>query len=85
MKNELDYTFGNILDKIFSGFTLVLILAGAFLYTIFNIADEQEAARQADRENTRKLTEACYSQGMVVVDTDAGQRCTDPRTLVKVK
>lgn len=74
-----------VVDKVFSGFTLALILAGVFLYTIVNISESQEAARQADRENTQKITEACYAQGMVVVDTDAGQRCADPRTLIKVK
>jgi hypothetical protein len=81
MKNELDYTFGNILDKIFSGFTLALILAGAFLFFVFNIVEQSEIARK----ETQQITEACYSQGMIVVDTAAGQRCADPRTLVKVK
>ena len=74
-----------VVDKVFSGITIILILFGIFLYTMFNIADSQEAARQADREKTQKIAEACYSQGMVVVRTDAGERCADPRTLVKVK
>lgn len=43
-----------------------------------------EASNQS-RANTRKLTEACYSQGLVLVNTDAGLRCADPRSLVKVK
>ena len=74
-----------VVDKVFSAGTFLLILSSAFLYTMFNIADSQEAARQADREKTQKIAEACYSQGMVVVRTDAGERCADPRTLVKVK
>ena len=40
---------------------------------------------QKANENVRKLTDVCYSQGMVLVNTDAGQRCADPRTLVTVK
>jgi hypothetical protein len=74
-----------VVDKVFSVGTFLLILAGIFLYTLVNLANEQEADRRADRENTLKITEACYSQGMVVVHTDAGERCADPRTLVKVK
>jgi hypothetical protein len=74
-----------VVDKVLSGFTLMLIFGGIFIYTIFNIIESQHADLQARLENTQKITEACYSQGMVVVDTDAGQRCADPRTLVKVK
>jgi hypothetical protein len=70
-----------VVDKVFSGFTLALILAGAFLFFAFNIAEQSEIARK----ETQQITEACYSQGMVLIDTDAGQRCADPRTLVKVK
>jgi hypothetical protein len=70
-----------VVDKVFSGFTLMLIFGSAFMFLIFSIVESQEVAR----ENTQKITEACYSQGMVVVDTDAGERCADPRTLVKVK
>jgi hypothetical protein len=70
-----------VVDKVFSAGTFLLILAGAFLFFISSIAEQGEIARK----NTQKITEACYSQGMVVVDTDAGERCADPRTLVKVK
>lgn len=70
-----------VVDKVFSGVTLLLILAGAFLFFISNIAEQGEIARK----ETQQITEACYAQGMVLVNTDAGQRCADPRTLVKVK
>lgn len=40
---------------------------------------------QKTAETVRKLTDVCYSQGMVLVTTDAGARCADPRTLVTVK
>jgi len=70
-----------VVDKVFSAGTFLLIFTSAFIFLIFSIAEAEEVARK----NTQKITEACYSQGMVVVDTDAGQRCADPRTLVKVK
>lgn len=38
---------------------------------------------QKANETVRKLTDVCYSQGMVLVNTDAGQRCADPQSLVK--
>lgn len=68
-----------IVDNI--GTFLFIALAGAFIWLMFAMAESSSQAR----ENTRRLTEACYSQGMVLVATDAGQRCVDPRTLVKVK
>jgi len=70
-----------VVDKVFSAGTLLLILAGAFLFFISRIAEQGEIARK----ETQRVIEACYSQGMVSVETDAGQRCADPRTLVKVK
>jgi hypothetical protein len=37
------------------------------------------------REQTQLRTEACYSQGMVLVRSDSGQHCVLPQFLVKVK
>jgi hypothetical protein len=34
---------------------------------------------------TQARTEACYAQGMVLVQSDAGERCVAPADLVKVK
>lgn len=34
---------------------------------------------------TKQITKICYSRGQVVVRTDLGQRCADPRTLVEPK
>jgi hypothetical protein len=70
-----------VVDKVFSTATLFLILFSVVIYIMFSVAEAQEVARK----NTQKITEACYSQGMVVVRTDVGSRCADPRTLVKVK
>lgn len=69
----------------YTGIIFVLVFGALFIYAFYNLinsANEAEDKRQAE---TRQLTEACYSQGMVLIDTDAGQRCADPRSLVKVK
>ena len=70
-----------IVDTVFSfGMFMFLSFVG-FVYVVLVVADSENR----HRETTRAATEACYSQGMVLVTTDAGQRCADPRTLVKVK
>jgi len=63
------------------GSLIFFVFVGLFIWFCLGLA---EASNQA-RENTRRLTEACYSQGMVLVTTDAGQRCVSPQSLVKVK
>ena len=63
------------------GSLIFFVFVGLFIWFCFGLAEASSVAR----ENTRKLTEACYSQGLVLVETDAGKRCADPRTLVKVK
>ena len=63
------------------GWLIFFVCVGWFSWVFIGLV---EASNQS-RENTRKLTEACYSQGLVLVNTDAGQRCADPRSLVKVK
>lgn len=65
-----------ILDIVFSGFGMFIVACAFFVWLIFGLAE-------ADR--VKQFTEACYAQGMVLVESDAGQRCADPRTLVKVK
>jgi len=68
-------------DKVFSGFTLFLIFGGLFFYALISVAAQNIAAK----EEARAITAACYTQGMVLVDTDAGRRCADPKSLVVVK
>ncbi len=68
-----------IVDNI--GSLIFFVFVGLFIWFCLGLA---EASNQA-RENTRRLTEACYSQGLVLVETDAGQRCVLPQSLVKVK
>lgn len=77
MKNVLK----SLADYVFSFGMFMFLLCTGFVYTMITVV----SADQSNREATRVATEICYSQGMVLVSTDAGQRCVDPRTLVKVK
>jgi hypothetical protein len=78
---KFDKFLEGFVDVVFSTATLFLILFSAVIYVMFSVAEAQEVARK----NTQKITEACYNRGMVVVRTDVGSRCADPRTLVRVK
>ena len=72
-KSLADYvfSFGMFMFLVCTGFVFVMV-------TVINAENERN-------ELTRQRTEACYSQGLVLVDTDAGQRCVSPQSLVKVK
>lgn len=65
------FSFGMFMFLVCTGFVFVMV-------TVINAENERN-------ELTRQRTEACYSQGLVLVDTDAGQRCVSPQSLVKVK
>lgn len=71
----------SVVDGIFSFSTFMLLMIGLFIWIIISIG-ERDAA---NRETLRLNTEACYEQGMVLVQSDAGQRCVLPQSLVKVK
>ena len=73
--------FKTIADYVFSfGMFMFLFCTGVlFLLSAIIVKSEEQ------REQTQLRTEACYSQGMVLVRTDAGQRCVLPQSLVKVK
>jgi hypothetical protein len=77
MKNIVNTIF----DHVFSGATLFLLIGFGFVWFIIAMSD----AERKHQERIRQATEACYNQGMVPVDTDAGQRCALPQSLVKVK
>jgi hypothetical protein len=70
-----------VVDKVFSFGTFCVLFAASFIFLIFTISEQSEVARK----ETQRITEACYSQGMILVRTDAGQRCVLPQSLVKVK
>ena len=77
MKNVLktlaDYVFS------FGMFMFLFVVAVIGLVSSIAIASAEQA------EQTQLRVEACYAQGMVLVRTDAGQRCVLPQSLVKVK
>ena len=77
MKNIVDTIFGYI----FSGTTLFLLIGFGFVWFIIAMSE----AERKEQERIRQVTEACYNQGMVPVDTAAGRRCVLPQALVKVK
>jgi hypothetical protein len=73
--------FKSLADYVFSfGMFMFLFVVGVVLLMSGIVAAENKA-----REQTQLRTEACYSQGMVLVQSDAGQRCVLPQSLVKVK
>ncbi len=75
MDKFLEFVVDNI------GGIFMLLVLGLFIWgmvSMFQLSKEQ-------REDSRKHTQFCYSQGMVPVYSDAGASCADPRTLVKVK
>jgi hypothetical protein len=73
--------FKSLADYVFSFWTFMLLVGFLFGWILLSIAEQEDTARK----QTLALTEACYSQGMVLVRTDAGQRCVLPQSLVKVK
>lgn len=73
--------FKSLADYVFSFGTFCVLFAASFIFLILTISEQSEVARK----ETQRITEACYSQGMILVQTDAGQRCVLPQSLVKVK
>ena len=73
--------FKSLADYVFSfGMFMFLFVVGVVLLLSSIVAAESKA-----REQNQLRTEACYSQGMVLIQSDAGQRCVLPQSLVKVK
>ncbi len=70
----------SLADYVFSFGMFMFLVCGGFVYVMLTVADAESQRREA----TRVATEICYSQGLVLVDTDAGQRCVSPQSLVKV-
>lgn len=67
-----------VFNFIFSETTLLIAFISFMTYSVYSIIDrivEQEKTWQAD-------VAYCYNLGMVLVDTDAGQRCVAPQNLV---
>ena len=70
-----------VVDYVFSfGMFIFLFGTGVLLLLSAIIIKSGE-----QRKLTQLRTEACYSQGMVLIRSDAGERCVLPQSLVKVK
>ncbi len=73
--------FKSLAKYVFSfGMFMFLFITGIVILFCGMIMKSEE-----QREQTQLRVEACYAQGMVLVRTDAGQRCVLPQSLVKVK
>ena len=73
--------FKSLADYVFSFGMFMFLFAVGVIILLGGIIEQSDEARKL----TQLRTEACYSQGMVLVQSDAGQRCADPKSLVKVK
>ena len=73
--------FKSLADYVFSfGMFMFLFITGVLLLLGGIVIKTEELEKQ-----TQLRVEACYAQGMVLVLSDAGQRCVLPQSLVKVK
>jgi hypothetical protein len=73
--------FKSVADCVFSfGMFMFLFITGVLLLLGGFVIKTEELEKQ-----TQLRVEACYAQGMVLVHSDAGQRCVLPQSLVKVK
>jgi hypothetical protein len=73
--------FKSLADYVFSfGMFLFLFCTGVLLLLSAIMIKTEE-----QREQTQLRIEACYAQGMVLIRSDAGERCVLPQSLVKVK
>jgi len=59
------------------------ILASLFIYAFISILGEIFEIEDARNLQVKQLTEVCYAQDMVLVNTDAGYRCATTKSLVK--
>lgn len=67
--------FVDILPALFIG-----IIIAAFCWCIWSAVETEQEQRAVKKAQTA----VCYSQGMVLVDTDAGVYCADSKSLVKI-
>ena len=81
MKDTITDIFKFLIDAIFNFWTFLLLASGFLIWVSAGISENDAKIK----EQTRIATEACYAQGMVLVQSDAGPRCASPQSLVKVK
>ena len=70
-----------IFDMIFSFATLFLLIGVGFIYLILQIGEEEDR----NRELRQKQIGYCYSQNMILVETDAGRHCAPASSLTAIK
>ena len=73
--------FKSLADYVFSFGMFMFLFVTGFILLISAIAIKSEE----QRKQTQLRVEACYAQGMVLIRSDAGERCVLPQSLVKVK
>jgi hypothetical protein len=73
--------FKSLADYVFSFGTFCVLVVASFVFLLLTISEQEHI----NRKEKQRITEACYSQGMVLVRSDAGERCVLPQSLVKVK
>lgn len=71
----------DIFDMIFSFGTFIFLMAVGFVYVIIQVGE----ADDRKRELHQKHTAYCYSQNMILIETDAGRYCAPASSLAVVK
>jgi hypothetical protein len=70
-----------VFDYVFSFETFVALFCVGIILSLGGVIIKENERNDL----TQARTEACYAQAMVLVQSDAGQRCVAPTNLVKVK
>lgn len=70
-----------IFDMIFSFGTFAFIMVVLFVYVILQVSDRDTR----NRELRQKQIGYCYSQNMILVETDAGRHCAPASSLTAIK
>ena len=70
-----------IFDMIFNFGTFAILMMAGFVYILLQVADSEDCRH----ELRQKQTAYCYSQNMILVETDAGRHCTPASSLVVIK
>ena len=69
-----------VVDNVFSFNALMITCGLLFAFSFYSLITGSIEAK----ELTKAVTMACYDNGMVMVNTDAGFYCVAPANLVKV-
>lgn len=81
MLDKFNSVLMSVFSFVFSFWTMIPLVVVLIIW--MGVTSDENAAKE--KEARRAATELCYTQGMVLVETDAGPRCADPRGLLKLK